>query len=73
MKKKLKKTIVETSLVFSLLVWLYVIAMQIAHPESVSWTFTYWLRVRMDYIGEIAFIISIISFFVLRYKYSKTA
>ncbi len=54
----------KTAFVFGLLVWIYVIAMQIAHPESVSWTFTSWLRIRMDFVGEISFLISIISFFV---------
>lgn len=65
---KFKKSLLETSFLFSLLVWLYVIAMQIAHPESVAWTFTYWLRIRLDYVGEIAFVTSVISFFLLRYK-----
>ena len=68
MKKNLKKPILETTFLFSLFIWIYVIAMQIAHPESVSWTFTYWLRIRLDYVGELAFVISVISFFLLRYE-----
>lgn len=71
MGAKTTKTILETMFLFGLLVWIYVIAMQIAHPESVSWTFTYWLRIRMDYIGEIAFVISTVSFFLLRYKFKN--
>lgn len=54
----------KTAFLFGLLVWIYVIAMQIAHPESVSWTFVYWLPVRMDFVGEISFVISLIGFFV---------
>ncbi len=64
--KRFQKAIFETSFLFGLLVWLYVIAMQIAHPESVSWSFVYWSSIQMDFVGEVAFIIAIISFFLLR-------
>ena len=57
-------TFSKTAFVFGLLVWIYVVAMQIAHPESVSWTFVYWLPFRMDFIGEISFLISLVGFFV---------
>lgn len=67
MDKKLKIILSKTAFLFGLLVWLYVIAMQIAHPESVSWTFTYWLRIRMDFVGEISFVISLISFMFWQY------
>ena len=69
--KKFYKNALETSFLFSFSIWLYVIAMQIAHPESVKWTFTEWFRVPMDIVGQTAFIISVISFFLLRYKFSK--
>ncbi len=61
----------KTAFVFGLLVWLYVIAMQVARPESVSWTFTYWLRVRMDFVGEISFLVSLAGFFVWQFVTKK--
>ena len=70
-KNKLYKTILETVLVFSLIIFLYVIAMQIAHPESVSWTAFYWTQwLKMDMFGEIAFLLAVFSFLILRYKFS---
>ena len=66
-KLKLITILSKTAFLFGLLVWIYIIAMQIAHLESVSWTFTYWLQIRMDYVGEIAFIISIIGFMIWQY------
>lgn len=63
MKKELI-AISKTFFLFSLLVWLYIVAFQIAHPESVSWTFTRWLRIRNDVVGEISFVVSVISFLI---------
>jgi hypothetical protein len=62
--KKWQLILAQTLFFYGLLVWLYVIAMQIAHPESVSWTFTEWLRLRMDLVGETAFVGSVIGFLV---------
>ena len=69
--KRFKEPVLETLFLFSILTWLYVIAMQVAHPESVSWTLTSWFRIRLDVTGEIAFLISVISFFILRYEKRK--
>jgi hypothetical protein len=71
MKKEYTYAISKTAFLFGLLVWLYVIAMQIAHPESVSWTFVYWLPIRMDFVGEISFIISILGFFVWQLNFKS--
>ena len=57
----------KTAFVFGMLVWIYIITMQIAHPESVGWTFAYWLRIRMDIVGEISFLISLAGFFVWQF------
>jgi hypothetical protein len=46
--------------VYSLVVWLYVIAMQLRYSESPHWPLAIWLPVRMDYIGELAFFFSFI-------------
>jgi len=71
-RKKLIKAILETVFFFSFTIFLYVIAMQIAHPESVNWTAFYWTQwLRMDMFGEIAFILAIVSFFLLRYAFKE--
>lgn len=45
---------------YTFLVWLYVIAMQLRFPDSVYWPLSVWLPIRMDYLGEIAFVFSFI-------------
>ena len=45
---------------YSFLVWLYVIAMQLRYLDSVYWDFAVWIPVRMDYLGEVAFLFSFI-------------
>lgn len=45
---------------YGLLCWGYVIAMQIANPDSAYSGFAWWLPwLRMDYFGEAAFAISL--------------
>ena len=46
--------------IYSLIVWLYVIAMQLRYPESPYWPLAQWVPVRMDYLGEVAFFLSFI-------------
>jgi len=70
-KQKLFVIFFKTLFFYGLLIWLYIIAMQIAHPDSVSWTFTEWFRVRMDIVGETAFVGSLIGFLVWQYLKSK--
>lgn len=58
------KMIQRVSLVFwgyCFTVWLYVIAMQLRYPNSVYWPLAVWLPIRLDYLGEGAFILSLIS------------
>ena len=45
---------------YAFIVWLYVIAMQLQYPNSVYWPFAVWIPIRMDYLGEMAFISSFI-------------
>jgi hypothetical protein len=70
-KQKLFIIFFKTLFFYSLLVWLYVTAMQIVHPDSVSWTFTEWFRIRMDIVGETAFVSSLIGFLIWQYLKSK--
>jgi len=41
-------------------VWIYVVAFQIANPTSPYWLVASWLPMRMDYFGEIAFMLSFV-------------
>jgi len=45
---------------YAFAVWLYVIAMQLRYPNSVYWPFAVWIPIRMDYLGETAFLLSFI-------------
>jgi len=45
---------------FTFAVWLYVIAVQFLHPDWIYGPFATWLPIRMDYVGEAAFIFSFI-------------
>jgi hypothetical protein len=43
---------------YSMAVWLYVIAMQLRYANSVYWPLAVWFPIRLDYLGEIAFVLS---------------
>lgn len=52
-------------------VWLYVIAMQLRYPDSVYWPLAVWLPIRLDYLGEAAFVLSFV-FAMVTTKISAT-
>ena len=41
-------------------VWLYVIAYQLKYPDAICQLLVSWLPIRMDYMGEAAFVLSFI-------------
>jgi hypothetical protein len=43
---------------YTFAIWLYVVTMQLFHPESLYWPLATWLPIRLDYFGEAAFILS---------------
>ncbi len=57
-----------TLFLFGLLVWVYVVTIQITHPIWLSKGFTHIdlfpLNVRVDVMGIVAFIVSAVSFFL---------
>ena len=66
-----------TMLVFGLLVWFYVILIQVTHPEWLSLRFSHidlppfnW---RLDEIGMIAFAVAVLGFFTWRLEGSRKA
>jgi hypothetical protein len=45
---------------YGLLVWGYVVAMQVREPQSVYWQLAEWVPIRLDFFGEIGFAISLL-------------
>ena len=46
---------------YAFAVWLYVVAMQLFYPKSLYWPIATWLPIRLDYLGEAAFLFSFIT------------
>ncbi len=66
-----------TSLVFGLLVWVYVVVIQVTHPDWLPGPIAH-LEVppfswRLDNIGMTAFVIAAVAFFVWRLEMEKAA
>ena len=68
---QLYKAITETALIYGLTTWLYVVLIEVTHPKWIYDPLSVWCPLRVDYFGEIGFVIFIISFFILRLKYNK--
>jgi len=45
---------------FAFAAFVYVIALQIAHPDAVYYPIAWWLPIRLDYFGEASFVCSFI-------------
>lgn len=45
---------------YCVVIWLYVIAIQLIQPDLVYTPLTLWLPVRLDYLGEAAFVLSFV-------------
>ncbi len=71
MRAQLLKAITETAIVFGLLSWLYVVLIEVTHPSWIYDPLTVWFPLRVDYFGEIGFVIFLISFFILRWKFKS--
>jgi predicted permease len=59
-KMKLLAKLLWVCCFFSFTAFVYVIAFQIASPNSVYWGLSWWLPIRLDYFGEAGFIGSFI-------------
>jgi hypothetical protein len=64
----LLRPVASTMFVFGLLVWLYVIAIQITYPDWVSMPFSHLnfppFNWRLDEVGMLAFAVAAVGFFV---------
>jgi hypothetical protein len=61
----------RTVFLFGLVTWGYVVAMQLRDLASVYDVLALWMPIRMDYLGETAFIVSIIAYFLLKFWETK--
>jgi hypothetical protein len=65
-----------TIFVFSLLVWLYVVLIQVTHPEWLPAEFSHHdfppFNWRLDNVGMIAFALAIVGFFLWQLEETKT-
>jgi len=65
-----------TIFVFGLLVWLYVIAIQITHPDWLAEEFSHLnfppLNWRLDEVGIIAFAVAAVGFFIWQLEQNST-
>jgi hypothetical protein len=57
----------KTAFLFGLLAWSYVVAIQLTHPRLLYGPLTEWLWIRLDYFGEVAFIMSIVAYLILKF------
>jgi len=51
--------------------WGYVIAMELRGPDSVFDVLALWVPIRLDYFGEAAFILSMVTYFLLKFWETK--
>jgi hypothetical protein len=61
----------RTAFLFGLLAWGYVIAVQLRDPQLVYSSLGEWIPIRMDYVGEAAFILSVAAYFLLKFWETK--
>jgi len=70
LRTEIRRALLYTLFVFGLLTWLYVVVVQIAHPEWVAAPLTHInafpLNLRVDLTGMIAFVFSALAFFFLQ-------
>lgn len=66
-----------TMFVFGLLVWLYVIAIQITHPDWLPMEFSHLnfppLNWRLDEVGIIAFAVAAVGFFLWQLEQTRSS
>jgi hypothetical protein len=69
--KRIVLALARTVFLFGLLMWGYVVAMQLRHLEEVYDQLAEWVPIRLDYLGEAAFILSMVACFLLKFWETK--
>jgi hypothetical protein len=54
------KTLMLIAWGYAFALWLYVIVLQVFYPTSIYGPFVPWLPIRIDYVGEAAFVFSFV-------------
>lgn len=65
--KRIVLALARTMVLFGLLIWSYVVAMQLKETRLVYYSLAKWIPIRMDYVGEAAFILSMAAYFLLKF------
>jgi hypothetical protein len=67
-----RRALLSTTFLFGLLIWLYVIAVQLTHPDWMGGILTHInifpFNLRVDITGMVAFVASAVAFFLLQLK-----
>lgn len=61
----------RTTFLFGLTLWGYVVAMQLGDADSVYTPVAQWVPIRLDYLGEAAFVLSMVAYFLLKFWETK--
>jgi hypothetical protein len=69
--RRIVLALTKTVFLFGLIAWGYVVAMQLRRTSLVYKTLAEWIPIRMDYIGEAAFILSMAAYFLLKFWETK--
>ena len=76
-RRMLLRTVALTMFVFGLLMWLYVVAIQITHPAWLAEEFSHLnfppLNWRLDEVGMLAFAVAAVGFFVWQVEQTRSA
>ena len=72
LRPETRRALLSTTFLFGLLVWLYVIAVQLTHPGWISGPVSHIdifpFNLRVDITGIVAFVASALAFFLLQLK-----
>jgi len=72
-----RRALLSTLFLFGLLTWLYVIAVQMAHPEWLPLSLTdihiFPLNLRVDVTGIVAFVVSAVAYYFLQLTSKREA
>ena len=56
---------------YGLLMWGYTVAMQLRDERTIYYALAWWLPIRLDYFGEIGFVVSFLFAMVLALRHEE--
>jgi hypothetical protein len=69
--KRIVLALTRTVFLFGLLTWGYVVAMQLRNMRLVHAVLAQWVPIRLDWLGEASFILSMLAYFLLKFWETK--